>query len=213
MAAADARPRAPTPRSLLVVGDPISTDLPPLRFAGAEIDAIAALFPGDATETHRGAAATAAAYEASAPERFSMIHFAAHATVTAASPLESSIELTPAAGRHKLYARDVAGRPLRANLVTISACRGAGARAYSGEGLVGFAWAFLRAGARQVIAGLWDVDDQSTARLMATLYRRLAAGDAPAAALRHAKLDLIRSGGNFAKPYYWAPFQLFRAAR
>jgi CHAT domain-containing protein len=64
-----------------------------------------------------------------------------------------------------------------------------------------------------VIAGLWDVDDQSTARLMGTLYERLAAGDAPAVALRQAKLDLIRSGGNFAKPYYWAPFQLYRAAR
>ena len=55
----------------------------------------------------------------------------------------------------KLYARDVAEMPLTADLVTVSACRSAGDRAYSGEGLVGFAWAFLRAGSRRVVAGLW----------------------------------------------------------
>jgi hypothetical protein len=45
-----------------------------------------------------------------------------------------------------------------------------GGRAMSGEGLVGFAWAFLRAGAKRVVAGLWDVDDRSTAALMDALY-------------------------------------------
>ena len=61
--------------------------------------------------------------------------------------------------------------------MTVSACRSAGERVYAGEGLVGFAWAFLRAGARRVVAGLWDVDDRSTADLMDAIYTRLAAGD------------------------------------
>src|SRR4030095_13559474 len=119
------------------------------------------------------------------------------------SPLHPAVILSrddnAPAGGYKLYARDVAERPLNADLVTISACRSAGSRTYSGEGLVGFAWAFQRAGARRVIAGLWDVDDRSTASLMTTLYTRLAAGETPAAALRAAKLDLTRRGGNFAK--------------
>jgi len=85
----------------------------------------------------------------------------------------------------------------------VSACRGAGARTYSGKGLVGFAWALLHAGARNVIAGLWDVNDLSTAELMETTYSQLAAGAGPAVA----KLRLIRSAGNFRKPYYWGPFQ------
>jgi CHAT domain-containing protein len=99
--------------------------------------------------------------------------------------------------------------PLRAELVTVSACRSAGERAYTGEGLIGFAWAFLRAGARRVVAGLWDVDDRSTAELMDSMYGRLAAGDSPPAALRQAKLEMIARGGTAAKPYYWAPFQVF----
>ena len=102
---------------------------------------------------------------------------------------------------YKLYARDVAELPLRAELVTVSACRSAGERAYSGEGLVGFAWAFLRAGSRRVIAGLWDVDDRSTAELMDVMYARLAAGDSPPRALRAAKLALLAKGGVTAKPY------------
>jgi CHAT domain-containing protein/tetratricopeptide (TPR) repeat protein len=208
--------RAPGPvksGAVLLVGDPTSSDTktPSLRFARQEIDSIAGTFPpADVTEI-RGKDASPAAYSASRPERFRVIHFAAHGTVNLQSPLESAIELSPAAGGQKLYLRDVAERPLSADLVTVSACRSASARTYSGEGLVGFAWAFLRAGVGQVVAGLWDVDDQSTAALMAGFYRELAAGASPAAALRHAKLAMLRAGGNFAKPYYWAPFQLFIA--
>ena len=102
--------------------------------------------------------------------------------------------------------------PLTADLVTVSACRGVGLRTYSGEGIVGFAWAFQRAGARNVIAGLWDVNDQSTATLMDALYSELAAGKRPADALRAAKLSLIATPGNLHKPYYWAPFQLYTVA-
>jgi CHAT domain-containing protein len=136
------------------------------------------------------------------------VHFTAHAAANVESPLDSAIILS-GDQTYKLYAREVADLPLRAELVTVSACRSAGERAYSGEGLVGFAWAFLRAGARRVIAGLWDVDDRSTADLMEALYERLAAGDTPSRALREAKLTLLRRGGSFAKPYYWGPFQLF----
>jgi CHAT domain-containing protein len=109
----------------------------------------------------------------------------------------------------KLYARDIIHHPLRAELVTVSTCRSAGERAYSGEGLVGLSWAFVRAGAHNVIGALWDVSDASTPRLMDELYGELKKGETPDAALRHAKLTLLRSGAAFRKPFYWAPFQLY----
>lgn len=53
-------------------------------------------------------------------------------------------------------ARSISGR-------TIDLCREAPAsEAYTGEGLVGLYWAFLRAGAHIVVAALWEVDDAST---------------------------------------------------
>jgi len=92
--------------------------------------------------------------------------------------------------------------------VTLSACHSAGARTYAGEGLVGLAWAFLQSGAGNVIAGLWNVSDYSSPRLMEQLYAGLAAGKSPADALHDAKLELI-AGGKYAHPFYWGAFQLY----
>jgi CHAT domain-containing protein len=203
--------RAAAP-SLLLMGDATdpTTSHTQLHYAAAEIADIARLFPPARTTVYQGATAAPEAYVRSGPGRFSVIHFAAHATANAVSPLESAIELSPdSTGQSKLYARDIMATRIAADLVTVSACRGVGDRAYGGEGPVGLAWAFLRAGAKRVVAGLWDVDDEASASLMAEFYGGMAAGLEPAAALRAAKLSLIERGGNMAKPFYWAPLQLF----
>jgi CHAT domain-containing protein len=201
---------ANTAHRLLLLGDPTSNDpaFPRLPQAAQEIAAVTQRFGGTGNVVLSGEGATPAAWRAAGPGAFSAIHFAAHAVANRESPLDSAVLLTGG----KLYARDVMEIPLAADLVTVSACRGAGARTYSGEGLVGFSWAFLRAGARNVIAGLWDVNDQSTAVLMDALYGELAGGKPPADALRAAKLALIANAGNLHKPYYWAPFQLYTVA-
>jgi len=205
-------------RSVLLIGDPVPADskYPSLRYASAEMMFVSDAF-GDRASVYRASQATPSQYLASQPGKFGIVHFTAHAEANAESPLDSAVILSrdddAPAGGYKLYARDVAERPLSADLVTISACRSAGERTYAGEGLVGFAWAFLRAGARRVIAGLWDVDDRSTAMLMGRAYSSLAAGASPSQALRTAKLEMIRSGTATAKPYYWAPFQLFVGAQ
>ncbi len=99
--------------------------------------------------------------------------------------------------------------PLHARLVTISSCYGSGLRAYAGEGLVGLSWAFLRAGAHNVIGALWEVNDASTPLLMDRLYAGLEAGSTPDDALRAAKLSLIHSPAVYRKPLYWGGFQLY----
>jgi CHAT domain-containing protein/Tfp pilus assembly protein PilF len=201
------RPRPDSPSKLLLLGAPESGDpaYPALKYAEKEIESVARQFPQERQLMFRGAAATPAVYRQSNPGQYSMLHFAAHAVANRESPLDSAVLLSGG----KLYARDVLEASLNARLVTISACRGAGSREYSGEGMVGFAWAFLSAGAENVIAGIWDVDDQSTATLMESVYRELAAGKTPGAALRQAKLSLLHSNTSFRKPYYWAAFQLY----
>jgi CHAT domain-containing protein len=205
----DASASAGSPR-LLLLGDPDSGDTgyPRLVNAASEIENVRRKFLPSEQVVLTRASATPQAYLAAAHGRFAAIHFTAHAVANPQNPLESAVLLSGA----KLYARDVMNASIDAGLVTVSACRGAGARTYSGEGLVGFAWAFLRAGARGVIAGLWDVNDQSTSGLMDVLYRELGAGKRPAVALRTAKLGMIRSQGNLRKPYYWAPFQVYTVA-
>jgi CHAT domain-containing protein len=180
-----------------------------LKHAGAELRSIADLYAPSA-RLLTGTEATPESYAAANPSRYDVIHFAAHAEANARSPLDSAVILSAGRTGFRLSTRDVSKLPLRADLVTLSACRGAGAQAFAGEGLVGFSWAYLRSGALQVVAGLWQADDESTAKFMRSFYeairrKRQLAPDA----LRFAKLELIRGGGAYAKPYYWGPFQIF----
>jgi CHAT domain-containing protein len=208
MATPEARPNPA--KSLLMLGDAIySAPYPALRYSSAEVGKIGQHLPSASKTVLTGTGATPLAYLQADPERFSYIHFSAHAEANSQSPLDSAIILSPQASRFKLYARDIMARPLHANLVTISACRSAGARAYAGEGLVGLAWAFLRSGARYTVAGLWDVDDSSTPGMMDALYGGMESGRSPVEALRLAKLEMIHSRGSWRKPYYWGPFQIY----
>jgi CHAT domain-containing protein len=84
-------------------------------------------------------------------------------------------------------------------------------------------------GAAAVLATLWDVNDASTAQLMADFYRRWATtpGIEKVEALRQAQLAMLHNtaslhsvtgrgttvvsstlAATFAHPYYWAPFVL-----
>ena len=200
--------------TLLLIGDPVSpsTEYGTLPKAAEEMSDIERHFLPSQRLVYARAQATPPAYLASTPEHYSYIHFVAHGTASQLSPLDSAVVLSRSTAQEdsfKLYARNIIHQPLHADLVTISTCYGAGARAYSGEGLVGLSWAFLRAGAHNVIGALWEVSDSSTPQLMDQLYDGLGEGRPPAEALRAAKLAMLHSDGVFRKPFYWAPFQLY----
>jgi len=198
---------------LLLIGNSVAPnkEYPELPKAPAEMESVASHFQASGREVLSRDQATPAAYLSSHPEQFSYIHFVAHGTANRLNPLDSAIVLSrngTGNDSFKLYARDIIRYRLQARLVTISACYGAGERSYSGEGLVGLSWAFLKAGAHEVVAALWEVSDTSTEQLMGEFYDELDRGTRPEAALRAAKLSLLHSS-NFRKPFYWAPFQLY----
>lgn len=206
-------PREQSPRTprLLIIGDPLAADpeFPPLPHLKTEIREIAADFAESNRAVYSGADAYPGRFREANPRAFTAIHFAAHASANEESPLNSAIILSPHGGNYKLHASEIADLHLDPELVTISACRSAGAKTYSGEGLIGFSWAFLDAGAHNVVAGIWNVDDAAAPVLMKEFYRQWRQGRDPAAALRLAKLNLMRTGGAFRKPYYWGPFEVF----
>jgi CHAT domain-containing protein len=196
--------------SMLLLGDPVTADaaFPKLRHAADEIVRVQNHFKGAVVLS--GAAATPAAYAAVKPQRFEYMHVVAHGVSSRKRPLESAIILSrDASEEYKLFARDVVAQPLQARLVTLSSCRGAGERTFTGEGLVGLAWAFLRAGSDQVVAALWDVNDDTTPELMDRMYAGIRAGRPPDIALRDAKLALLKGKGIHRMAYYWAPFVLY----
>jgi CHAT domain-containing protein len=199
------------------MGDPVykKDDYAELPNAATEVKDVANHFSSDRRMVLTGAQASPEAYQLSQAGQFSYIHFVAHGTANMTIPLDSAVVLSRNpndATVYKLYARDILKQNLKADLVTVSACYGSGLRNYSGEGLVGLAWAFLRAGSHHVIGAMWEVSDVSTPLLMDRLYDGLAKGNEPDVALRAAKLSLIHSDGVFRKPLYWAPFQLYSGA-
>jgi len=97
-------------------------------------------------------------------------------------------------------------RPDAIELLVLSACETAEGDKRAALGLAGVA---VRAGARSTLATLWQVNDSSTAELIAQFYKTLSnPGDSTvtkAKALQSAQLNLLR---RYKAPLYWAPYVL-----
>ena len=94
-----------------------------------------------------------------------------------------------------LTAEEIVNLDLRGTeLVVLSACETGLGSVAGGEGVMGLTRAFHLAGARNVIASLWKVDDQATAALMKLLYHKLWKEQKPAmVALREAQLAIYHN--------------------
>jgi CHAT domain-containing protein len=176
-----------------------------------EVEAIGRRFGSEAT-LYLGAAATEERAKSIGATRY--LHFATHGLLDARVPLNSALALTiPAtlAGNTEnglLQAWEIFEQMrIDADLVTLSACETALGTELAGEGLIGLTRAFHYAGARSVLASLWSVADESTADLMASLYRHLHAGLSKDEALRRAQLESIATPARSA-PFNWAAFTL-----
>jgi len=147
-----------------------------------------------------------------------VLHLATYGVLNKQNPLFSYVELAPGgAGDGRLEVHEVFGLDLAADLVILSACQtalGSGSRADvpAGDDWVGLARAFLSAGARNVVATLWPVDDRATAELMEQFYESFGAGSDPTASLARAQRTLLATSAN-AHPFYWAGFVAIGGAR
>jgi CHAT domain-containing protein/tetratricopeptide (TPR) repeat protein len=82
------------------------------------------------------------------------------------------------------------------DLAVLSACDTGLGEVAGGEGVLGLVRAFHVAGARQVVASLWRVEDESTAALMGRFYHHLWAQKLPPLeALRQAQLEVYHNPG------------------
>ncbi len=186
--------------------------LGPLPAARRELEALRSLAPEQA-RIWLGADATEERAKTVGRDA-QVLHFATHGFADEQFPLESGLALaTPPAGDKDrdngiLQAWEIfESLRLDASLVTLSACQTGLGKELAGEGLLGLTWAFQYAGARSVLASLWEVDDAATAELMRLFYGHIGRGVPKAEALRLAQVELLRRRPT-AAPYFWAAFQL-----
>lgn len=185
-------------RTFLFVADPIlptakrrELALAPLAGARAEVAAIQRLVPAGASRILMGADATEEAVRAAMPGR-TVVHFATHGIARDAEPLDSYLALgaTGSSDGHlaasELYDMRLPG----AELVVLGACRSGGG-VVTGDGIAELARALFSAGARSIVASVWDVPDQPASHLLPAFYRAWVAGAPRAESLRRAQLGLI----------------------
>ena len=170
--------------------------------ADREAAALRAEWPRGNVTVLQGARATEIAAKAGMA-RYGIIHFAVHARASARDPLASHLRLAPDSVEDSyLNLSEVTAARSRARLVVLSACETDAGPIFNGEGVMGLARAFLASGAHAVVGTQWPIG-ANAADVMAAFYSRLAGGEAPAAALRGAKLAQ-RSRRETAHPFYWA---------
>lgn len=187
--------------------------LPRLTYASDEADAISAVAPWRTTLVAKGFDATRETAMGPDVRQYQIVHFATHGLLDSERPELSGIVLSSVErdgqkknGLMPLY--DIYSLDLSAELTVLSACETALGKDIRGEGLVGLTHSFISAGSNSVVASLWKVDDRATAFLMTDFYHSmLQEGMSPAAALRSAKLKVMRDK-RWSAPYYWAGFVL-----
>jgi len=181
-----------------------------LVFSRQEAESIYSIYPADRSEKLLDFQASLPSVLSPELGTYRIVHFATHGLFDSQHPDRSAVVLSlvdpagnPQAGLLKLT--DIFNLKLPADLIVLSACQSALGSDIKGEGLVGLTRAFMYAGAKRVVASLWNVDDLASSELMTSFYSELARGDSPTLALRKAKLKLMKSRA-WSSPYYWAPF-------
>jgi len=192
----------------LVIGDPatsLAASFPPLPGAREESQQIAELYAdvslligGDATRERVVAELPAA----------DIVHYAGHAVGDKSDPSTSRLVLAAEDESSSFTAAEIVQLQINARVVVLAACQGALAASAGNVPVRGLASAFLKAGAQNVVASQWDIDDRHASSFLRRLHHWLAAGVPAAHAVRLAQSEL-RNDPGYSHPFYWAGFSVY----
>jgi CHAT domain-containing protein len=141
-----------------------------------------------------------------------VLEIAAHAVVDDRSPLWSKLLLATEPGQSgeagALHAFEIYKLKFpNTRLVVLAACKTATGRYYGGEGVISLSRSFLAARVPLVVASLWAVDSEATAKLMINFHKLRRGGLSTVDALKSAQGDMMRgTNKQWRRPYYWASF-------
>lgn len=203
---AESRPRAASPIAadshccLLGASSAPYSQLPSLGGVGIELASVAAKLGGAPAATPSAVAA-----ELFTGAQAPVLHVACHAEFEADAPMLSRLLFAD----RPIFAFEIALSSFVADLVVLSACDTASGPASKGGRVESLASAFLGAGARQVAATLWPLDDHVATLFVDRFYAQIVESGASAAVAARTAQRSIRAISEFRHPYYWAPFVVY----
>jgi CHAT domain-containing protein len=141
------------------------------------------------------------------------VQISAHTVLNVADPAASALVLSPEPHRTGLlYVRDIIAAHTDAELVALIGCQTAVTKTTGA--ISSLANGFLSAGSRNVVATLFDIDDEVALRFSELLHVQLAGGRTPAEAVRAAQLQMLQSADPLLRqPKSWAAFQAYGLGR
>lgn len=140
-----------------------------------------------------------------------IIHIGTHAESNNISPELSRLifakktEAEEKYDENSLYSYEIYNIDLSSNLAILTACETGKPTYQAGEGMISLAHAFNYAGSESILTSLWEIDEESSAKIVMFFYDNLSSGMPKDEALRKAKLSYVENAeGRTAAPQYWA---------
>lgn len=179
--------------------------LQPLRYNRVEVDTVGPVAGGDAW---KGAQARRTRFLEVAGQ-YRVLLAATHGIADDREPMASFVAFTQQAREPAdsalLFVSDIYHAQLNAELVVLSACQTAAGQLYRGEGILSVARAFQQAGAKTVVASLWNLDDRKAPALVHGFFKRLWVKMGKGEALSESKRAYLEAyKGLEAHPFFWS---------
>lgn len=140
-----------------------------------------------------------------------IIHIGTHAESNNVSPEFSRLIFAKKNSRdegydeNSLYTYEIYNTNLNSNLAILTACETGKPTYQPGEGMISLAHAFNYAGSESILTSLWQIDEESSAKIIQHFYDYISEGLEKDEALQKAKLDYIATAeGRTISPQYWA---------
>ncbi len=140
-----------------------------------------------------------------------IIHIGTHAESNNISPelsrliFAKKIDSTKNYNENSLYSYEIYNIDLSSNLAILTACETGKPTYQAGEGMISLAHAFNYAGSESILTSLWQIDEESSAKIVKVFYDNLSKGMPKDEALQNAKLSYLSTAeGRTASPQYWA---------
>jgi CHAT domain-containing protein/Tfp pilus assembly protein PilF len=197
------------PNRALALANPKPTNQE-LKGTEKEAENLLKIFPQ--SESYLGEKATLDTFKTQA-SRFAILHLGTHGCFERDGCVNPKMQANTIlfANNQQYNIADAALLGLKnTELITLSACQTAKEANANGQEISGLAYVLERAGAKSVIASLWNADDNTSAEIMTQFYQNLQKGMTKSEAMQKAKLSQIEEN---PKPYFWSPFILIGDAQ
>jgi CHAT domain-containing protein/lipopolysaccharide biosynthesis regulator YciM len=134
-----------------------------------------------------------------------IVHIATHGVASKTSFDKTGIYLYDSLSNTSFLSfSQIQNNSIKSDLIVLSACKTSEGKNIKGEGKISLPYGFIFAGAKSVIASLWNVSDKKTQEIMMDFYKNIIEKNMKySEALQQAKLASIKRGDS---PLDWSSF-------